>query len=327
MGRVARYKKVKSSCKGHDGGEYVWGETESRKRKKKSATAEKFHRKKLKRRNNNNESFEEGFDMPPSGKDDFDLSNLIVRKGGNFKAEGTVKSKRTSASLKGLSSSSFAKPSAKVTKDSVQVGNQAIPCHIPESDKEERQFSRLLNIDPKSGATHRSKKKSAITTLEGRKEGESFTAFKKRLREETKMALIEDKLKTRKMNIPDDETLSKAQRRKNYLNMKKKKKKGSALTHNSVEEIGLDEGEVINRTEQFSSVPSFLDQVEQPPIFKQLPRGSEKKPSGKRTSHKSDTNESKIRAEQNSMEALRREVQTQYSIIKAKRKKGRNFHL
>ena len=78
---------------------------------------------------------------------------------------------------------------------------------------------------------------------------------------------------------------------------------------------------------------SFLDQVEQPPVFAQLPRGASKKPNGKLKCKEFESKsklqkEESIRAEQNSMEAMRRKVQAQYAILKQKRRaQGASFHL
>ena len=44
-----------------------------------------------------------------------------------------------------------------------------------------------------------------ITKLEGWTEGESTTKFSKRLWEETKMALLKDKIKSRKKDPPQDD--------------------------------------------------------------------------------------------------------------------------
>ena len=89
MGRVSKYKKIKAFDRLHSGGEYVWGSADLRSNKKKrSKTAEKLHQKKLKRKRNknfnaNNEGnfFDnEGFDLPPQGEDEFNLSDLRVKK-------------------------------------------------------------------------------------------------------------------------------------------------------------------------------------------------------------------------------------------------------
>jgi hypothetical protein len=73
---------------------------------------------------------------------------------------------------------------------------------------------------------------------------------------------------------------------------------------------------------------SFLDQVEQPPVFTQLPRGASKKPNGKLKCKEFESKSKLQKEEQNSMEAMRRKVQAQYAILKQKRRpQGAPFHL
>ena len=85
MGRVAKYKKVKAFDRKHSGGEYVWGENDGRpKKKKRSKTAEKLKQIKLKRRRDGDiDPFNcgvGGYDLPPQEKDDFDLSDMKVKR-------------------------------------------------------------------------------------------------------------------------------------------------------------------------------------------------------------------------------------------------------
>ena len=66
---------------------------------------------------------------------------------------------------------------------------------------------------------------------------------------------------------------------------------------------------------------SFLDQVEQPPVFAQLPRGASKKTHEKLKckqfeAKSKEQKEESIKAEQNAMEAMRKKVQAQYSILR-----------
>eukprot|EP01083_Nonionella_stella_P249231 862057_1 len=75
MGRVARYKKTKASFNDFKGGEYVWGTQAISKSKKRSKTAEKHLKKKSKKRDTEND----GFNLP-GGKDEFDVSDFVVKK-------------------------------------------------------------------------------------------------------------------------------------------------------------------------------------------------------------------------------------------------------
>eukprot|EP00978_Attheya_sp_CCMP212_P034395 scaffold143861_cov60-Attheya_sp.AAC.1 len=86
-----------------------------------------------------------------------------------------------------------------------------------------------------------------------------------------------------------------------------------------------------------SRSPAFGEQAERPPVFTVLPRGAralEKTRQAKIMMSKKNiaandngTKESKIEAEQRSMEAMRNKVQAQYELIKARRKQAGDFHL
>ena len=193
-------------------------------------------------------------------------------------------------------------------------------------------------------------------TMQKRQEGESMNAFNRRLKEETAMALAEDYKQNKQSRAgnkkggsntngqEDDGVLSKSQRRKEFLNRKKRKKR---MRNEPGMDFPDEEEEVMARRHQGDGDGdgfitgeaavarlSFLDQVEQPPVFAQLPRGASKKPNGKQLKCKEFESKSKlqkeesIRAEQNSMEAMRRKVQAQYAILKQKRRaQGASFHL
>ena len=294
-----------------------------------------------------------GNDAASSIKDDFDLNDLV----GSLKKQSRNQLDQLSGTMTHQSSvalKSNSKPNAIVTASQIQVGNQTLNVSIPKSDREERQMRNSLGKS-KAKDTGSSREKK---TMQKRQEGESMNAFNRRLKEETAMALAEDYKQNKQSRAgntkggrntngqEDDGVLSKSQRRKEFLNRKKRKKR---MRNEPGMEFPDEEEEVMARRHQGDGDGdgfitgeaavarlSFLDQVEQPPVFAQLPRGASKKqkPNGKQLKCKEFESKSKlqkeesIRAEQNSMEAMRRKVQAQYAILKQKRRaQGASFHL
>lgn len=337
MGRVARYKKVKSVARHHSGGEYIWGSNNGRSstKKKRSQIAEKLKEKKLKRKHKNGFDGvdDSGYDLPPSGKDEFDLSDpdFKVKK---VKTQSVIKDDISSS----MGSKSTSKttttpvPSATITTgNQVKIGNTIVSCTIPKDDVEERRAAKSLLVDTKSGKS----KSENTNTIKKRQEGESMRAFNRRLREQTRLALAQD-LKQRASNIDinksgdgDGQPTGKKEKRKEYMKLKKlKKKKGvENVDESATEENEFHQGDHNSLTDQNddSVLPSFLDQVEAPPSFNQLPRHAKKKKSTDKKHVGMD--EKSIKAEQDAMEAMRRKIQAQYSIIKAKRRQEGSFHL
>lgn len=363
MGRVASYKKVKASYKNHHGGEYVWGTSATNKSKKRSVTSQQHQKKKLKSRENRDTIVDDGgFDLPPD-KDDFDLEDFVVKKQTKKrldhdlllpKSNSTMTTVRTSSSSDGLSNdangtadaettadASGAKPTAIVKSDDIRIGNTNVACHIPADDREEIRAAKMLRMDPKTGKST-SKQATKKSSIEGRREGESMNAFHRRLKEDTANALAENYKKNLSSNDPapvgdgGEEKLTKAQRKKEYSKMRKKKRKGKSSTRNS------DQYDTLSDDEEAAAAVrvSFLDRAEQPPTFsaKQIPRGAHKKlkmkmkDDGKNdgSSSKATMDEGKIKAEQNAMEIMRRKVQAQYALMKARRRQehqgANNFH-
>jgi len=385
MGRVARYKKTKSFDRNNKrpggSGEYIWGEQNTlglgdhrRTKKKRSQTAEKLHQQKLNRRPRGGLAFDGGgrgeFDAAPCEHDDFDLADLkSVKRQKKHNVHEELKTTTTTTTMTSASSDSSpsstpttTKPTAKVTHDQIKIGKHTLSCTIPQTDADERRTSRHLNLNHRTGGDKNNKSTSrgdstaaASTKLEGRREGESITKFNKRLREETKMALLQDRMKSRKPDVQKpvdgmEVKVSKAQRRKEYLtNRKRKKKGGSAAMMASMDDDGYDsekddgkrnttEYGADNSSSNFvtGERASFLDQAERPPTFQQLPRGAvvTKKPkmaaigvNGGGSGNDDDgMDERKIRKEQNAMEAMRKRVVAQYAVVKARRRMERGDH-
>ena len=194
--------------------------------------------------------------------------------------------------------------------------------------KEEANMARMMREDGRSlskkkkpGNIASSKDKNENNSTKPnhleRQEGESMRAFEKRVKQETAQILRREvqPLGTKKK-----------EKRKEFLKKKKaqKKNKGSIDIESqafsgrnytsSDDEAGDNYDEVV-----------FGEQAERPPEFKQLPRGAKEKASSKRNGSLLE-NDKQI-AEQRNLEMLRRKVQAQYEMVKAKRKKAGDFHL
>lgn len=343
MGRVAKYKKVKAFDRKRTSGEYIWGENDGRPTKKKrSKTAEKLKQNKLKRRRGVDiDRFNcgvGGYDLPPSGKDEFNLSDFKVKK---IKKQNWDDGLNLNSSSLSSSSSAFTlkksdvTPKAAISNDKVKVGNRSVTCTIPKDDKEERKMAKSLNIDLNSG-----KSKSNITkTIHERQAGESKTAFKKRMKQGAIAALAQDfkNKNSRNANSGNDWEAdaggsNRQQKRKESMKQKKlKKKKGVAVLRNNDtfddrvdNDMNYEKG-FITGENAVAAIPSFLEQAEAPPSFDRLPRGAVHKKLTMKM--KNGMDDKSIKAEQDAMEAMRRKVQAQYSLLKAKRRQEGSFHL
>lgn len=342
MGRVSRYKKTKSFDKKHHGGEYMWGSVELSKKKKRSKTAEKLLAKKLKRKQR--DSTDDGFNLPV-GRDDFDLKDMFVRKEKKLRLDDGLKSLSNTPTVSVVPTST---PKAVVTTNKVNVGGKTVSVTIPEDEAAEKRAVRSLNIDLKTGQSKAGKKSS----IEARRPGESMTAFRQRMKVEVKKALGENIKQTKansstshsKEDVDEngEEKMTRSQKKKEYLNMKKKakkaKKSGVSSGYDSDDDFDTKRNENDDGTsqerfltgEQAAAQISFLEQAERPPIFQHLPRGAQNKSKlkmkgidGKKDSKSSQIDEEKIKEEQNSMEVMRRKVQAQYALLRAKRQSQR----
>lgn len=342
MGRVSRYKKTKAFDKHHRGGEYVWGTTDLSKQKKRSKTATKLLEKKLKRKqeiHNNG-----GFNTPVE-KDDFDLKDMIVKKTKRARLDEILKSESVS-SLPSVAPS--LKPKAVVTANKVNVAGKTVSVSIPEDDTAEKRAVRSLNIDLKTGQTKAERK----STVENRRPGESMTAFRQRMKITVKKALSDNLNKAKlSSSVTKDESdtnveekLSRSQKKKEYLKMKKKAKKAKSqgnasgydsdnyapLYNNGNHNDNNDKPRLLTGEEAAAQI-SFLEQADRPPIFNYLPRGAQKKSKlhmngadSEADFKKAAMNDEQIKAEQNSFEVMRRKVQAQYALLRAKRQSQKN---
>jgi hypothetical protein len=308
MGRVARYKKVKSfdPYSKENGGRVqldnvgIWGLGQvGRKPKKRSKTAEKLRtkRKKLK-------SADNGFDAPPEKGDDFDVADLI----GSLKKEiPPIEQIDLGTRVKDVARIAVKAPTQKLSS-------------ILEDEREEKNVTKLLKLDAQV-----EKKQPAVVVL-GRMEGESKAAYRKRVKAETRQIIRRERM--------DQHNPEKRQKKKDFLNNKKKNKKrkriaelGRDILEDQFDDdrsSGLVTGERAVAARAAATEVVFGEQAERPPVFRQLPRGASTKTERKVGSRMRDEH---VEAEHEAMEKMRRTVQVQYAVIKRRRKDNGDFHL
>jgi hypothetical protein len=309
MGRVSRYKKVKScdpfskANKRKPVGEAIWGlGDDGRKPKKRSRTAERL-RAQSKKKTKLDKFTDRQFDAPPEDEDEFDMRDLV----------GSIKKK----------------PVVPVENEIIRVAVPLPKIKTPQQASnldEERNTNRLLKLDKQV----QSRQESA-PVHQGRMEGESKNAYRRRFAAETRQII-----KREKMELHNPE---KRQRKKEFLNNKKKAKKGKkAQSFDEIDEITEDlldgsepelvTGEVAYAKRALETQVRFGEQAERPPMFKQLPRkATAKSVNTSMESKRSGMEEEDILAEQAEMELLRRKVRAQYAVIKSKRHHAGDFHL
>jgi hypothetical protein len=344
MGRVAKYKKVKSfdpySKKNRGNIDLptvgVWGlGDDGRRAKKRSQKAEKMHARKHKLNGKKGNRFldDGGYDAPVMDKDEFDMADLMgsVKKQKLETADtlgGTDVSKNASlvaSTKKGIQKAT----SESYDKIVTSTGNVA---NIPKTNEDELKVTRLLRLDKQEQQKSEKEKQSG----HARMEGESKRAYAKRTRAETR-EIIKQSTATKNHE--------KLQRKKEFLKNKKKNKKRKRGGLYSYDEDENNDGGAYDgssnaaeggRAKDSSSDDPvrFGEQAERPPIFRQIPRGAKSKSSAtiKAAAAAKSTkiermSEQQIEAERDAMELMRRRIQAQYKAIKSKRKDAGDFHL
>lgn len=325
MGRTARYKKVKQ----HGVMSQMWGMGDDGFRpKKRSRTAEKLRQQKLakqqrkqqqqQQRNGSNSknliiNQQEGYDLDPTD----DLFEEEAHLQEFLHAQKPLKETIRVPLPGDAGRESQTNPS----QNSLQSNNNN---NYIDDDEYHREAKQLLNTGTAatSKASHESSSVKKLASL-GRQAGESRAAYDRRTKAETRQIIKNQKMEERN---PE-----KKRKKKEFLNNRKKKKKNSKqqlqqqqYNNNYFDDAdNYDDDKMDNRN--FQEV-RFGEQVERPPIFKQLPRGANKNKSNER---KQDKKKKllKVEDEQNTMEQMRKEIQARYALIKAKRKRDGDFHL
>ena len=331
MGRTSKYKKIKAfdPYSKKNGGKIsldtvgIWGLGDNgAKPKKRSRTAERLRNEKLNRKLKRQKSVNpkagaavasssnngrDAFNRPPSDdEDDFDLTDME----GSLKRQKTVAVEILEDADNHKNSTLLHSVKAGATT-SEPLSSSSNGHHGVISKDEIKEATKLLKLDKdKSAAKH-----------EGRRENESKNAFDRRAKLETRQIIKQENLK--ELN-PE-----KRRRKKEFLKQKKqKKRKGgqrSQLEDNNDDDADDAGYHAIDKI-------AFGEQAERPPVFKVLPRGASNKNSNagsKKSARDKKVIQTKeeIEAEQENLERMRRKVQEQYNLIKAKRKRAGEFHL
>ena len=387
MGRVSKYKKIKAvdpfskkkkgkAAISSRASEYVWGSGDNgRREKKRSMKAQRHQARKLEgasdgRRRAREAAGAGGFDLPPSGKDDFDLADLVgsVRRQKRPRIDdGLADTRRRTEAV---SRKSKGGDTASAAAGGGSGGATQPTPSIPETDAEEKRVARILKLskNSKSGSVGTTSsgaggkggsgksaasssslpttKKESKSQISGRREGESMRAFERRVKEETRLILLEQASKSK---LVSKEKVAKKKEFLKSLKSKKKNRKGGGgagggrpRSGSSDDEYGSDDGyggggggglvtgerAVAAAARAAASGAAIHDQVERPPTFELLPRGATRKATKKaKEGEKLGMDEQKRRAEQRAMDNLRLKVQAQYNVIKQKRKRAGDFHL
>mmetsp|Transcript_6437 Transcript_6437/g.7410 ORF Transcript_6437/g.7410 Transcript_6437/m.7410 type:complete len:347 (+) Transcript_6437:45-1085(+) len=346
MGRVAKYKKVKSfdPYSKKNGGKVdlptvgIWGlGDDGRKIKKRSQKAERMRAKKnkdIKRSTKNRGNDDGGFDAPPTEADEFDMTDLM----------GSVKKQNLETNdILGVAASASASSKINTTNNKntstdevydkvvLSTGNVA---NIPKTDRDETKVTRLLRLDKQE--EQKSEREKQVS--QARMEGESKRAYSKRTKAETRL-IIKQSMVTKNHE--------KLQRKKDFMNNKKKNKKRKGGTYSSFHgDVGDGDGnnydESNNNNRYNKDVKSFKEdivqfgeQAERPPVFRNVPRGVVKSQVNKTTKAQTTMkvrqskgmSDDQVELEKKNMEVMRRRVQAQYAAIKSRRKNEGDFHL
>lgn len=320
MGRTAKYKKIKAfdPYSKQNGGRInydtvgIWGFGDNgAKPKKRSRTAERLRQEKQQRRLKRQKHLgssksinelmggksNDGLNRPPSDdEDEFDIEDI----------QGSIKQEKPETSI--LEDTNTKKMTLPTVKTSLP--EKSLEAHGTIDKKEIKEAEKLLKHDAKGKDS--SANKSSIH--EGRRENESKRAYKRRVKTETNQIIRQQKM--------SELNPEKRRKKKEFLNQKKKKKRSKAS--NSVEFGDDDNDDEVFSNRVVDEVP-FGEQAERPPTFKAVPRGARVKESG--SGKKTIKTNADIEAEQENLERMRRKVQEQYAIIKAKRKREGDFHL
>lgn len=336
MGRLSRYKKLKSvdpfakNRTWEDG--YGCTSTTVRKAKRRSKTATKLHEQKAKRRlkrkgggltdfGGSNGGLEEGFDLPPAGGDEFDMSDLT----------GSVKRFKAPSSVIPL-----------LEDDKHKIGTVSATS-TGKADKLDMRGVKIQTSDAAAQAAS-----TATLVAAGVKDKSKITA--KTTAEDIMASLEHDAKSKKKRKTKDagDETTAakKRQHKKDYLAKRKAMKNGRKRKANHDSDSDDDDGGggqhrgSASNDEGGSGVgvsgvrhgrtsAAFDEQAERPPTFTKLPRGAKKKQqfasssSSKQessyTSNGGMTDEAR-RKEQRALEAMREQAVARYAVLKANRR-------
>eukprot|EP00537_Pseudo-nitzschia_pungens_P008065 CAMPEP_0172356830 /NCGR_PEP_ID=MMETSP1060-20121228/1235_1 /TAXON_ID=37318 /ORGANISM="Pseudo-nitzschia pungens, Strain cf. cingulata" /LENGTH=380 /DNA_ID=CAMNT_0013077207 /DNA_START=143 /DNA_END=1285 /DNA_ORIENTATION=+ len=316
MGRVAKYKKVKScdpySKKNRGNIDLasvgVWGLGDNGRRvKKRSLKAQKLHAKKNKNRKRSNDDADDGFDVPPTDGDEFDLADLVgsVRRRSTANYNDNNNNNNKELLLGGGGSSDASRinnhDDNKINSNSnndndskhekqndknhhppeesydrvVTVASATasasngnlVVANIPRTDADEQAVERLLRVDKQFRQRSLEEKQKNY----GRMEGESKRAYAKRTLAETRQII---KKSTLAATTNQEKRLKKKEFLSNKKKNKNKKRRMENGTNNEFVGFGLGDNGNGNDNDRHCEIVGFGEQADRPPVFRQLPRGA-----------------------------------------------------
>lgn len=318
MGRVSRYKKIKSfdPYSKQNGGRIVldtvgiWGlGADGRKAKKRSKTVAKIkeqaHKRRFKEKHGGGGGLKSDFDAPPPEKDDFDLADMF----GSLKKQKPVV----------LQDEPLPKATRVVTMKEAPAPAARSLVHV---DQHEEHATRLLKLNSQVDPPKK------VVEAGGRMQGESKKAYERRVKTETRQIIRNERMQ--------EHNPEKKKRKKDFLNNKKKnkKRKGKVATpdsddsDNDDESVEAVEGTIITGEQAVAArgratAVQFGEQAERPPVFRVIPRGATRKSEFKiKSVDGKKMSKEEIEAEQSVMEKMRRKAQAQYAIVREKRRQN-----
>jgi hypothetical protein len=337
MGRVSRYKKVKSCYKANDGvnfGEWGFGDNGQRV-KKKSLTVQRIKQREAQRRppaggaaaasgrrgGGRTTGTTEGpppltpvFDAPPVDvEDEFDLTTFQVQKE-SVDEDNHGKNHNKMMLDNNNKKDAISDPAAVVpgTTSSMVLSNSV------EEHKLFKKFEKDLEANKKPSQPEKPKG--------AKKEGESKSAYRRRAGKEVQQIILESRNSGQGKKAGGGAVtvvMSKTKRKtKKVLTAKKLKKKGQRDDVQAVAQQKKNKQlwpveAALERRGRDTQV-KFGEQAERPPVFQQLPRGADPHRNSHKTTSSNDV----------ALETLRVKAQAQYALIKAQRKRtGQTFHL
>jgi hypothetical protein len=343
MGRLSRYKKVKSvdpfAKNGSSWKSDIGDCTTLHRVKRKSKTALKLKEQKMsklqrhvrgkkgndasaarskKSGGSNGWGDDDGFDLPPEGGDEFDMNDLMGSiKKQSHKSNPLLDTNNAAQSVVVPSAGSDEKWTRKIQKVNVRdvavasTGGKVVDSNALSSKKQDNSKTNKNN-SKNGGASTITAKTSTRDIIE------SCSNPKSKKQAATNASFSST-----------DNNMSKQEKRKAFFEKKKLKKRNRGNG-------AIDDDDSVDHADQIhdysSRRPAIDDQVERPPTFTVFPRGANKlaknktaKHSNKNENNMSEDDESaafRIRKEQQALEAMREKVMKQYAILRESRRAG-----
>ncbi|KAL7436793.1 hypothetical protein ACHAXH_005980 [Discostella pseudostelligera] len=350
MGRLSRYKKVKSvdpfAKNGSSWKSDIGDCTTLHRVKRKSKTALKLKEQKMsklqrhvrgkkgndasaarskKSGGSNGWGDDDGFDLPPEGGDEFDMNDLMGSiKKQSHKSNPLLDTNNAAQSVVVPSAGSDEKWTRKIQKVNVRdvavasTGGKVVDSNAQSSKKQDN--SKTNKNNSKNGGA------SAITAKTPTRD----------IIESCSNPKSKKQAATNASSSSTDNNMSKQEKRKAFFEKKKlkKRKRGNGAMDDDDSDDYADQNQDYSSrtTTSTSRRPAIDDQVDRPPTFSVLPRGANKlaknktaKHSNKNENNMSEDDESaafRIRKEQQALEAMREKVMKQYAILRESRRAG-----